>query len=212
MVPTGHLLTFFATVGVLIVASGSSVLFVVHRALTFGRRAGLATVAGNATGVYLQVVAVASGIRAIVEQSIAVFTIIKFFGAAYLIFLGIQALRHRRARCRVLETTPEPRTARRQLRDAFVVGVANPKTVVLFAAILPEFVDRPAGDVSAQLLVLGTIFVAMALVSDATWTLAAGGVRTWLGRTPRWLELVGALSGIAIIGIGPRLALAGRRD
>ncbi|MGD0895460.1 MAG: LysE family translocator [Acidimicrobiales bacterium] len=212
MVPTGHLLAFCATACVLIVVPGPSVLFVVGRALTFGRRAGLATVVGNSGGVYLQVIAVAFGIGTIVEQSIAVFTVIKLVGAAYLVFLGIQAIRHRRRLAEVLETTFEPRTTRRLLRDAFIVGAANPKTVVFFAAILPEFVDRTAGDVPIQMLVLGAIFIAMALVSDGVWAIAAGGIRQWLTRTPRRLEAVGGLSGLAIIAIGVRLALVGRNS
>ncbi|MGP8163177.1 MAG: LysE family translocator [Acidimicrobiales bacterium] len=212
MVPTGQLLAFCATAGVLIVIPGPSVLFVVSRALTLGRRAGLATVVGNATGVYLQVAAVAFGVGTIVEKSIAVFTAIKFVGAAYLVLLGIQAIRHRRDLARVLQSSYEPRPTRRLLRDAFVVGVANPKTVVFFAAILPEFVNRSAGRVPVQLLVLGALFIAMALVSDGVWAIAAGGVRTWLTRSPRRLELVGGLSGIAILGIGLRLAVTGRKD
>jgi threonine/homoserine/homoserine lactone efflux protein len=212
MVPTGHLLAFVATACVLIVVPGPSVAFVIGRALTLGRRAGLATVAGNATGVYLQVVALAFGIGTIVEDSVLVFTVIKLVGAAYLVFLGVQAVRHRRRLAQVLETTCEPRTTRRLWRDAFVVGVANPKTIVFFAAVLPEFVNRSAGRVPVQLLVLGAIFVAMALVSDSIWAVAAGGVRAWLTRRPRRLELVGGLSGLAIIGIGLRLALTGRRD
>jgi threonine/homoserine/homoserine lactone efflux protein len=212
MVPTGHLLAFGATACVLIVVPGPSVLFVIGRALTLGRRAGLATVVGNATGVYLQVVAIAFGIGTVVEHSIAVFTLVKFIGAGYLVFLGVQAIRHRRGLAQLLATAHEPRTTRRLLRDAFVVGVANPKTVVFFAAVLPEFVDRATGQVPAQLLVLGAAFIAIALVSDATWAIAAGGVQLWLTRKPRRLELVGGLSGIAIIGIGLRLALTGRKD
>lgn len=116
------------------------------------------------------------------------------------------------ATSRVLQSSYEPRPTRRLLRDAFVVGVANPKTVVFFAAILPEFVNRSAGRVPIQLLVLGALFIAMALVSDGVWAIAAGGVRTWLTRTPRRLELVGGLSGIAILDIGLRLAVTGRKD
>ncbi len=212
MVPTGHLLAFGATACVLIVVPGPSVLFVVGRALTLGRRAGLATVIGNATGLYLQVMAIAFGIGTVVERSIAVFTVIKFVGAAYLIFLGVQAIRHRRRLSQVLETTHVPRTTRRLVRDAFIVGVANPKTVVFFATILPEFVDRATGHVPVQLLLLGSAFIALALVSDGVWAMAAGGVRAWLTRTPRRLELVGGMGGMAIIGIGLRLALTGRKD
>ena len=187
-------------------------MFVVSRSLALGRAAGLATVVGNATGVFAQVVAVAFGVGALVERSIAVFTVIKLVGAAYLVFLGIEAIRHRRSLAGLLEVSVEPRSTGRILRDAFVVGIANPKAIVFFTAILPQFVARSAGDVPGQILVLGAVFFAMALVSDSLWAIAAGTARSWLARSPRRLASLGAASGLVLVGIGVRLALTGRKD
>jgi len=209
MLPTGHLLAFTLTAFALIAAPGPSVLFVISRSLTLGRRAGLATVVGNAVGVYVQVLAVAFGLGALVQDSIVVFTVLKLGGAAYLIYLGVQAIRHRRSLAAALGAPVTGRGTRRILWDAFAVGVANPKAIVFFAAILPQFVDRGAGDVSLQMLLLGAVFFVIALISDGAWALAAGAARSWLGRSPRRLELVGGAGGLTMIGIGAGLAFSG---
>lgn len=212
MIAADRLAAFLVTAFVLVAVPGPSVLFVVSRSLAQGRTAGLATVAGNAIGVYVQVIAVALGVGAVVERSIAVFTVIKLAGACYLGYLGVQAIRHRRGLGEVLQATTEARSVRRLVRDAFVVGVSNPKAVVIFVAVLPQFVDRSAGNVPGQLLLLGAIFFAIALVSDGAWALAAGTARGWLTSSPRRLEFIGGASGVAMIGIGIRLALTGRKD
>jgi len=126
MLPTEHLLAFVLLATVLIVVPGPSVLFVVTRSLTLGRRAGFATAVGNAAGAYVQVVLVAIGIGAIVQQSIALFTAIKLAGALYLVYLGVQAFRRRRSLVGALELSVQPKLLRRMLADAFVVGVTNP--------------------------------------------------------------------------------------
>jgi len=163
MLPTDHLLAFVFIAVVLILVPGPSVLFVVTRSLTLGRKAGLATVVGNAAGVYVQVVAVALGVGALVQESIHVFTAVKLVGAAYLVYLGITTLRHRRELLAALDAPVERKLARRILADAFVVGIFNPKVIVFFMAILPQFADRSAGNVPAQLLALGAIFCLIAL-------------------------------------------------
>jgi threonine/homoserine/homoserine lactone efflux protein len=212
MLPTEHLLAFVVLATVLIAVPGPSVLFVVTRSLTLGRRAGLATVAGNAAGAYAQVVLVALGIGAIVQESIAVFTAIKLAGALYLVYLGAQSFRHRRELAAALGRAVEPRELRRILLDAFVVGVANPKVIVFFVAVLPQFADPSAGSVPLQLLTLGAIFCTIALVSDGTWALAAGAAREWLVSSPRRLAAIGGTGGIVMIGLGAGLAVTGRKD
>jgi threonine/homoserine/homoserine lactone efflux protein len=96
--------------------------------------------------------------------------------------------------------------------DGFTVGVTNRKVTVFFAAILPQFVDRPAGHVPLQIIVLGAVFAGVALLSDSAWALAAGTVRAWLSRSPRRLALLGSTGGLAMIAIGARLAFTGRHD
>ncbi|MFY9850748.1 MAG: LysE family translocator [Trebonia sp.] len=212
MIPTTHLLAFTVTAFVLIAIPGPSVLFTVSRAITLGRGAGVATVAGNTVGAFTQVVAVAFGIGPLVERSVALFTVLKLAGAAYLVFLGVQAIRHRQSLAEALGATIEQKTTTRIVIDGFTVGVTNPKVIVFFAAMLPQFVDRQAGNVPVQIIALGAIFAGIALISDSTWALAAGTVRNWLGRSQRRLELIGGVGGLAMIGIGARLALTGRNN
>lgn len=96
--------------------------------------------------------------------------------------------------------------------EGFTVGVANPKAVILFAAVLPEFVNRQAGHVLVQMLLLSLVSFAIALVSDSTWSLVASAVRAWIARSPRRLELVGGMGGLAMIGLGVSVAITGRRN
>jgi threonine/homoserine/homoserine lactone efflux protein len=207
-----RLVAFAVAAFAIIVVPGPSVLFVIGRGMALGRRAALATVVGNAAGVYVQIVFVALGAGAVVERSVAVFTAIKLVGAGYLVVLGVRAFRHRHRLAQVLDVAVEPRRASRILREGFVVGIANPKSIVFFAAILPQFVDHTRGSSVVQMLTLGLVFVAIALVSDSMWGLAAGTARTWLGRSPRRLAAIGGTSGIVMIGLGVSLAVTGRKD
>jgi threonine/homoserine/homoserine lactone efflux protein len=212
MPSTAELVAFSLTSMILIAIPGPSVLFVISRSLSLGRRAGLATMIANSVGEYVLVIAVAVGIGPLVEDSIVAFTAIKLVGAGYLVYLGIQALRHRRSVATALSAGQAHTSTRRILRDGFIVGVTNPKSMIYFAALLPQFVNRSAGHVPLQLLLLGCIFIAIALVSDTVWALAAGATRSWLARSPRRLELIGGVSGLAMIGIGARLAVTGRHN
>jgi threonine/homoserine/homoserine lactone efflux protein len=204
----------FALLSVVVIAvPGPSVLFTIGRALTVGRREALLTVVGNAIGVYLQVVAVAVGIGVVVERSAAVFTAIKLVGAAYLVYLGVQAIRHRRKVTEALaEGMPAVLPSRRAMRDGIVVGVANPKSIVFFVVALPQFTDPAAGGVPLQMLVLGALFPVIALVLDSVWALLAATARTWFSRSPRRLELVGGTGGLMMIGLGATIAVTGRKD
>jgi threonine/homoserine/homoserine lactone efflux protein len=212
MIPASHLLAFALIAFALIIVPGPNVLFIVSRSLMLGRTAGVGTALGGQIGVYVQVAAVAFGIGAVVERSVVVFTVIKLAGAAYLVCLGVQALRHRRALAAALGSQMEPKTIRRILRDGFFVGLTNPKAIVFFVAVLPQFVDRSAGHVPAQMLLLGAIFIAIAVVCDSTWALVAGTARAWLARSPRRMEIIGGTGGLVMIGIGASLAVSGRSD
>jgi threonine/homoserine/homoserine lactone efflux protein len=143
---------------------------------------------------------------------VTVFTVIRLAGAAYLIVLGVQAIRHRKSLAAILGGTAPPASTSRMLRDGFVVGLTNPKAIVFFAAVLPQFANRAAGHVPLQLLLLGAVFIAIALVSDSMWALIAGTARSWFTRSPRRLELIGGTSGLVMIGIGASLALAGGKE
>ena len=207
-----HLLAFALISFALIIVPGPNVIFVVTRSLMLGRAAGVGTAMGGVIGEYVQVMAVAFGIGAIVERSVTLFTVIKLAGAGYLVYLGVQGIRHRRSLRNALNKAAEPRSIARILRDGIAVGVSNPKAIVFFAAVLPQFVDRQAGHVPAQMLLLGATFVAIAGISDSSWALVAGTARAWFARSPRRLELVGGAGGLVLIGIGASLAVTGRHD
>ncbi|MFB9458484.1 LysE family translocator [Streptomyces antimycoticus] len=212
MVSIDRLLAFAAMSLLLIVIPGPSVLFVVGRALSQGRRAALTTVIGNTLGAYVLVMAVALGVGSVVERSAVVFTTLKLVGAAYLVHLGVKAVRQRRSLQAAFTGDGPAHGGLRTLWEGFAVGVANPKTMVFFAAVLPQFADRDQGHVTLQMLLLGLIFNAIALVSDSVWGLAAATARTWFARSPRRLALVGGVGGLSMIGLGVTVAATGRTD
>jgi len=215
MVSLDRLAAFTAVAFLIIVIPGPSVLFTVSRALTYGRRTAVITVVGNTSGAYAQALLVAIGLGTLVERSIVVFTVLKLAGAAYLVYLGVSAFRHRRRLRDAMDAALGERpvlTNRRTIRDGFVVGFANPKVIVFFGAILPQFVNRQAGDVPLQMALLALLFALIALVSDCAWGVAAGSARAWFARSPRRLELIGGTGGLAMIGLGAALAVSGRKD
>jgi len=212
MPPASHLLAFGLVSFVLIVVPGPNVLFVISRSLMLGRAAGVGTALGGQLGVYTQVAAVAFGVGALVARSVALFSIIKLAGAVYLGYLGVQAIRHRRVLSAALQAPAERKSIARIIGDGIAVGVTNPKSIVFFAAVLPQFAQPSAGHVPAQMLLLGAVFMAIAVLCDSSYALAAGTARAWLARSPRRLELVGGTGGLVMIGIGASLALSGRKD
>ncbi|AWT46764.1 MULTISPECIES: LysE family translocator [Streptomyces] len=212
MVSTDRFLAFAALSFLLIIVPGPSVLFVIGRALAQGRRAALTTVAGNTLGAYVLVAAVALGVGTVVERSVAVFTALKLAGAAYLVYLGVRAWRERGALRAAFAEQPAVRDGRRTFLEGFLVGVSNPKTIVFFAAVLPQFVDREAGHAVAQMLLLGLVFNVIALASDSVWGLVAATARDWFARSPRRLSMVGGVGGLTMIGLGVTVAATGRKD
>lgn len=214
MVSTESILAFAAMSLLVIVIPGPSVLFVIGRALAHGRRTALATVLGNLVGSYVLVIAVAWGLGALVESSAAVFMGVKMAGAAYLVYLGVQAFRHRKEmRAAAMEApVSERRGDLRTVLDGIFVGVTNPKGIVFFAAVLPQFVDHAAGHVPLQMMVLGLVPVAIGLITDTLWGLGASAARSWFARSDRRLSMVGGAGGFAMIGLGVTVAATGRAD
>ena len=212
MISTGQLLGFALASLVLIVIPGPGVLFIVGRALAHGRRTALATACGHAAGSYMVAACVAVGLGALLQRSEQAFVIVKVAGALYLIWLGVHAVRHRKSLAGAFAVALPPREGWRALRDGVVVGVTNPKAYILFGAILPQFVNRGAGNVPAQMLLLALVSVSIGAVSDCCWGCAASAVRAWFARSPRRFELVGGAGGLAMIGVGVTVALTGRRS
>ncbi|QKJ20732.1 LysE family translocator [Microbacterium hominis] len=209
MVPAENLIAFAAAALVLIVIPGPSVLFTIGRALALGRRGGLLSVLGNALGLLPIIGLVAIGVGGLVARSVVLFTILKIVGAAYLVYLGVQAIRHRRSSAAAGAAVALPRSAWRQLGEGFVVGVTNPKTIAFFVAVLPQFVDLDAGAVPLQMVTLGLVFFAIAVLSDGAWALVAASARTWFGRSPRRIETLTATGGGMMIGLGGILLFTG---
>jgi threonine/homoserine/homoserine lactone efflux protein len=212
MPPGDHLLEFAITAFVLIVVPGPSVLFVVSRGVALGRRAALATVIGNTGGVMVQAVLVAVGLGALVERSEPVFTVVKLVGAAYLLLLGVRMLRNRHGLAQLHDATEVPKGTRRIVREGFVVGLTNPKAVIVFTVILPQFADPSRGHVPLQLLVLGGMFLTIGVLSDSAWAIAAGTARNWIAHSRGRLEAIAGAGGVVLIGLGLRLAVTGRHD
>ena len=210
MISAGQLAGFVLASLVLIVIPGPGVLFVVGRALAHGRRTALATACGHAVGNYVVAACVAVGLGALLQRSASVFEVVKLAGALYLVWLGVQAVRHRKSLAEAFAATGEPRQGWRALRDGVVVGVTNPKSYILFGAVLPQFVNRAAGNVPGQMLLLSVFSVVIGAVSDCGWGLAASGVRSWFASSPRRFELVGGAGGLAMIGLGVAVAVTGR--
>jgi threonine/homoserine/homoserine lactone efflux protein len=214
MLPTHHLVAFLLTVYVLILIPGPSVLFVVSRGVALGRRAALATVAGNAAGLVFQGTLVTIGVGSIVASSDAVFTALKLIGASYLVYLGVKNILERKALAEVFSPTAAaaPKTLGRIVREGFFVGATNPKGVLIFTAVLPQFIDRSQGHDTLQLATLGTICVVIALLSDGAWAIASGTARQWLGRSSRRLETMTGVGGAMLVALGVGLAVTGRRS
>ena len=185
---------------------GPSVLFMLGRALTVGRRDALVSVAGNGLGLMVQAALVAVGLGAVVAASATAYSVLKIVGAAYVVWLGIQAIRHRGdARQALLEGRHAPSEGRRALLTGLVVGLTNPKTIVFFVAFLPQFTDGSAA-AGPQIALLGLVFAAMAITSDSMWAILAGKARDWFAREPRRLDRLGVAGGVMMIGLGGTMA------
>ncbi|MGL5827121.1 MAG: LysE family translocator [Nocardioides sp.] len=203
-----QVVTFGVAAGILIAIPGPSVVFVVGRALSYGRGVALASVVGNTLGLLTIVILVAAGLGVVVQESIVVFTVLKLAGAAYLIYLGLQAIRHRRGFDRATPGNPVLPLA--AMRQGYVVGVSNPKAFMIIGALLPQFVVLDAGRIPLQLLLLGLVAVVIGLLSDSLWAVVASRVRDWFTAEPRRGEAIGAVGGVSMIGLGVSLAVSGR--
>jgi len=207
-----QVLTFGLAALVLIAIPGPSVVFVIGRALSYGRGVALASVLGNSLGLLTIVVLVALGLGVVVQESIVVFTVLKIAGSAYLIWLGIDAVRRRKEFLDSDEASDSARaqmTSAKAVRQGYVVGATNPKGFLILAAVLPQFVERAQGHVQLQMLLLGLLAFTIGLISDSIWALIAGQLRAWFNRSPRRGSAMGAAGGFSMIGLGVGLVVTG---
>jgi len=203
MIAPQHLWQFIVASLVIIAAPGPSVLFTIARAIAWGRTIALATVLGNALGMLFLSAGVAVGLGPLLQQSKILYSVVQWAGGAYLIWMGIDALRHRVVHAAdMTDTSGGQPSVRTTIRQGFVVGVLNPKAVVFFAAVLPKFVDIDFASATVQLLSLGAVFSLLALLSDGTWGLIAGTAREWLSSNPRRLVAMRTTGGCVMILLG----------
>jgi threonine/homoserine/homoserine lactone efflux protein len=206
--PWPLLSAFIAASVVLAVTPGPGVFYIVTRSLLQGRSHGLASVAGVALGNLGNAVGAALGLAALFAISSAAFLVVKYAGAAYLIYLGIQAIRAPAA----TTERPQPRaeSMRRIFRDGFLVALLNPKTAIFFAAFLPQFMT-PGAPAAVQSVALGSLFVVIACISDTAYALAAGAVAPLLTRAGGIRAAGRYLTGCSFIGLGILTALTSSR-
>jgi threonine/homoserine/homoserine lactone efflux protein len=198
---------FLAASLVLLITPGPAVLYIVARSLAQGRRAGLVSVLGVAAGTLVHVAAAALGLSALLASSALAYGVVKYAGAAYLVFLGLRKLLAPEGPLEL--DVAERRSLLRLFSEGIVVNVLNPKTALFFLAFLPQFVDVSRGGVASQVLVLGIVFAVLGVMSDGTWALAAGSVGAWARGNPGFLRAERYLSGSVFIGLGLSAALAG---
>jgi threonine/homoserine/homoserine lactone efflux protein len=203
MVIPSRLPEYIVAAMVIILAPGPSVLFVMARAIAWGRKTAVFTVAGNVTGAFALSTLVAIGLGPVLQRSDLAYAAIQWGGGLYLMYLGVDAIRHRRVHAEDMRNQGDVAPGiMRSMRDGFWVGGLNPKGLVFYAAVLPQFVDREKGNVALQLIFLGAVFSILAFVSDGTWGLLAGTARQWLATDPKRLEKLRATGGTVMIILG----------
>ena len=188
---------------IIIIAPGPSVLFVIARAVSWGRKISVLTVAGNVTGSFVLSTLVALGLGPILQKWHIAYVAVQWGGGLYLIYLGIEAIRQRAVHAADMTNQgPVAPSIRKSIRDGFWVGVLNPKAIVFFAAVLPQFVDIDGGHVTSQLIFMGLVFCVLAFISDGSWGLLAGTARDWLATDNRRLERLRGFGGTIMIILG----------
>ena len=194
---------------VLLLTPGPAVLYIVARSVQQGRAAGLASVLGIHLGTIVHIAAAAVGLSALIVSSALAFAVVKYLGAAYLIWIGIRTLMAGEPDANA--PTPPPERLGRVFRDGFVVNLLNPKTAIFFLAFLPQFVDPEEGAVHWQILLLGLTFMGLGILSDGMFALAAGAAGEFLRKSRRFLRIQRWFAGTSFIGLGLVAALAGRK-
>ena len=204
-----HLLELYlATVFLAMIAQGPDMLFILATGTRGGPRAGVLATLGVVTSEVVQITAVAAGLAALFAEAPTAFTVLRLCGAAYLLYLGVQALRSAR-RGAPLEASPAGGrvSGRYAYLRGLVTNLVNPKSVTFVVALLPQFVDRGLGHVPMQFAVLGAIFIAFEVLIDGTVGLTAGRLGTWLSRRRRARQALDAGSGTIMVALAGRLAL-----
>ena len=202
-------LVFSLTALVLLVTPGPAVLYIVARSIDQGRVAGVVSVLGIGLGTMFHVLAATLGISALLVSSAPAFNVVKYLGAAYLIYLGIRKLTERDSYAVIFEAEPQPLS--RAFSQGVIVNILNPKLALFFFAFLPQFVDPARGPAAWQTFLLGALFVVMGIFSDSAYALLAGTAGSWLKKSRGFLRGQRYFSGGAYLALGVAAAVSGSR-
>jgi threonine/homoserine/homoserine lactone efflux protein len=210
MISPHALLAFLAVSFVLAIVPGPAVIYITTRSASQGRLAGFASVLGVATGGLVHILAAAVGLSALLMRSAIAMQYVRWAGAAYLIFLGVQKLRSANIRAEGAALLVEKRSLSRLYVDGLIVNVLNPKTALFFLSFLPQFVDPARGSVGLQIALLGCIFQSLALITDSTYALASAAVASLAKASASTARLAAYASGVVYIGLGIAAAAGAR--
>jgi len=178
-------------------------MFVVARAVAWGRATAWLTALGNAFGMLALSVVIALGLGPLFQRSALLLAIVQGLGGLYLIWLGIDALRHRRAHVDAMVTVDEEKPSLWQvIRQGFMVGILNPKALVFFSAVFPQFVEPASGSVTVQLLIFGLIFAVLSVLLDGMWAIVVGSSRDWFVTSDKRLLVLRTVGGVVMIVLG----------
>ncbi|MGA7834459.1 MAG: LysE family translocator [Acidimicrobiales bacterium] len=203
MISGGDLAAFIVASMAIIIVPGPSVLFTLARGVAWGREVAVLTVLGNSLGTLTMSVIVAVGLGPFLEHSKSFSITLQLAGGLYLVWLGVSAFRHRHEHARAMAEREAARPRNFQVvRQGYIVGILNPKSLVFFAAVFPHFVNRANGNVTEQLLVLGALFSVMAFCSDSTWGIIAGTAREWLSGVPSRLVALRTIGACVMMTLG----------
>ena len=202
MPPISDVIAFAIASFLIIIIPGPSVLFTIGRGISYGKKAALVNVAGNSVGMFIGSLGVAIGIGTFVQSSDIAYALVGVLGGGYLVYLGYDAYRTRKDVAQALVSKADPKQMGQLFKQGFVVGFLNPKSLVFFAAVLPQFVDPKRGQIVLQMIFLAVIFFVIAVLSDGTWGIVAGTARNWLAGTPTRIEKISGAGGFIIIALG----------
>ncbi|HEY7512869.1 MAG TPA: LysE family translocator [Vicinamibacteria bacterium] len=209
MIDTTTLGLFVAAAALLLITPGPAVLYIVARSVEQGRAAGIVSVLGIQAGTLVHVAAAAFGVSAVLVSSALAFSVLKYAGAAYLVYLGIRTLTRSEADGEP-GVLPRERSLGRVFVQGVVVNVLNPKTAIFFLAFLPQFVDPARGAVAGQVLLLGLVFVSLGAFTDGTWALLAGSAAGFLRNHAGFRRGQRYVAGSVCLGLGIATAVSGR--
>ncbi len=203
MINTQNLTQFVLASVAIILVPGPSVMFVIARAVAWGRMTAAITALGNALGMLLLSVFIAVGLGPLLQKYALLLIAVQVLGGMYLIHLGIDAWRHRQEHAADMVKIEEVRPSSYQiLRQGFTVGALNPKALVFFSAVFPQFVDPDVGSITIQLLIFGAIFTALALLLDGTWGVLVGSSRDWFVTSRNRLVFLRTVGSLVMMALG----------